>query len=51
MKRFKFFRKLKKGTWYKHQNTYQLPGLYFSYMWCRYGEINRYTKVVEIESY
>jgi hypothetical protein len=48
---FKWYRKLKNGTWYKHQNTYQLSGLIFNYFWARYGEINRYTKVIKIEKY
>jgi hypothetical protein len=48
---YKCYRKLTKGTWYKHQNTYQLPCLIFDYYWARYGELNRFTKIVEIEKW
>lgn len=52
LSKFKWYRKRKGGIWYKHQNTYQLPGLTFSYFWTNeYGTINRYTKVVETEDY
>lgn len=48
----KWFREFIGGIWYKHENTFQLPGLYFDYFWSnRYGQINRYTKVTEVESY
>lgn len=50
--RLKWFRKYLGGTWYKHKNTYQLRGLIFDYFWTnKYGEINRFTKVVEVEKY
>jgi len=48
---FKWYRKWKKGLWYKHKNNYNLPGLIFEFMWLRYGKINRYTDVVKIEHY
>ena len=48
---FKQYRKWRKGNWYKHQNTYQLSGLIFNYFWARYGELNRYTKVIKTEEY
>ena len=48
---YKWYRKLTKVIWYKHKNTYQLPGLIFDYFWARYGEINRYTKVIATENY
>lgn len=51
LNKFKFYRRLTGGIWYKHSNTYQLSGLVFDYFWARYGEINRYTKVKEIENY
>ncbi len=48
----KWYRKFIGGTWYKHENTFQLPGLWFDYFWTnRYGQINRYTKVTEVEDY
>lgn len=48
---FKWYRKLKGGYWYKHQNTYQLPGLIFDYFWAQYGEINRFTTMTKTEFY
>lgn len=48
---YKWYRRLIKGNWYKHRNTYQLQGLIFDYFWARYGEINRFTKVTEIEKW
>lgn len=51
LSRYKWYRKLKGGIWYKHENTFQLPGLIFDYFWTRYGEINRFSKVTEIENY
>jgi hypothetical protein len=47
----KWYRKLKGGDWYKHKNTYQLPCLIFDYFWARYGELNRFTTVVETEKW
>lgn len=47
----KFYRKLKGGIWYKHQNTYQLPGLFGEFFWFRQEKINRYTKCILIENY
>jgi len=49
LSKYKWYRKYKKGLWYKHQNTFQLSCLFFDYFWSKYGEINRYTEVVEIE--
>lgn len=51
MSRFKWYRKLRGGNWYKHYNTFQLHGLYFTYFWARYGELNRFTEVKEIEEW
>ena len=47
----KFYRKWKGGIWYKHQNTYQLPGLLGEFFWFRQEKINRYTKFILIENY
>lgn len=49
--KYKWYRKLAKTIWYKHRNTYQLSGLIFSSFWAKYGEINRFTKVIKIENY
>lgn len=51
MVKYKWYRKWKRGTWYKHENTYQLPGLAFSYYWARYVEVSRYTRVIKTEHY
>jgi len=40
LRKLKLYRKLKGGVWYKHKNT-----------WARYGELNRFTKVIKIENY
>lgn len=47
-----WFRKLRKGDWYKHQFTKNAQELNFPkglIWWARYGEINRYSIVVEQE--
>jgi hypothetical protein len=54
MKRFKFWRKFKGGTWYKHQFTEDAEELTFPQgktWWARYGKINRYSNVIAIEVY
>lgn len=54
MKRFKWFRKLKGGIWYKHEFTKDAEELTFPQgmtWWAGYGEINRYSKVIKIEIY
>ena len=54
MSRFKWFRKWKGGTWYKHQFTLDaaqimlVPGNTF---WARYPWLNRYTQVIDTEKY
>ena len=54
MKQFKFWRKLKGGTWYKHQFTKDAEELTFPQgktWWARYGKINRYSNVIATEVY
>jgi len=54
MTRFKWWRKLKGGTWYKHQFTRDAIELTFDEggtWWTRYDKINRYSSVIEVESY
>ena len=54
MKKFKWYRKWCGGKWYKHvttrdANELSLPkGMIW---WARYGSINRYSKVIEVEDY
>ena len=54
LSRFKWYRKFRKCTWYKHQFTndalqlsYNLTGTF----WALYDNINRYSNVIEIESW
>lgn len=49
--KYKWYRKLRGGKWYKHENTYQLPGLFIRHWWARYGNINRYSKVINEEQW
>ena len=54
MNRFKFWRKLKSGTWYKHQFTNDATELGFSPFitwWARHSVINRYSKIIKTETY
>lgn len=51
---FKWYRKLKKGNWYKHQFTRDAQELTFTEgktFWARYNKINRYSIIVKIENY
>ena len=53
MKRFRFWRKLIGGTWYKHSYTKDAQQLSLggSDWWARYGNLNRYSEVIKIEIY
>ena len=49
---FKWYRKLRKGTWYKHQFTKDAEELTFlqgDTWWARYDKINRYSDVIATE--
>ncbi len=51
---FKWYRKLRKGTWYKHSFTEDAQELTFvagNTWWARYGKINRYSNVIKTENY
>ena len=51
---FKWYRKLRKCTWYQHEFTpdaLELSATFIGTFWTLYGEINRYSKVIETESY
>jgi hypothetical protein len=51
---YKWYRKLRKGYWYKHQFTKDAEELTFpqgEMWWARYGELNRYSVVIEQEIY
>ncbi len=52
LNKYKWYRKLRKGTWYKHQFTedaLQLSINFTGEWWALYGKINRYSDVVETE--
>jgi hypothetical protein len=54
LSKYKWYRKLSKGTWYKHQFTSDAGELTFpqgSTFWARYGNINRYSVVIDTEHY
>lgn len=54
MNRFRFYRKIKGGIWYKHRFTKEanIFGIYEgTTFWARYGNINRYSEVINIEKF
>lgn len=54
MNKFKLFRKIKGGLWYKHQFTKDAEELTFSQgetWWARYSKLNRYSNVIAVEQY
>ncbi|MDQ5929716.1 MAG: hypothetical protein QG594_1497 [Bacteroidota bacterium] len=51
---YKWYRKLRKGIWHKHQFTSDALDLSISFtgtFWARYGKVNRYTEVIAFEIY
>ena len=51
---FKWYRKWRGGIWYKHQFTsdaLELSVTFIGEWWARYGEINRYSRVMKTENY
>lgn len=51
---YRLYRMIRKGNWFKHQYTkdaiqisYSLSGTF----WCRYDDINKYSKVILKESF
>ena len=54
MKKYKFYRRLIKGTWYKHQFTrdaMEICSTFQGTFWARYANINRYSSVIRTEIY
>ena len=52
LNRFKWYRKWRKCTWYKHQFTNDALELSITFTgtwWALYGKINRYSDVVDTE--
>ena len=51
---YKWYRKLKKGMWHKHQFTKEALELSLTFtgtFWARYNNINRYSTVIFYEVY
>jgi len=51
---FKWYRKYRKLTWYQHEFTpdaLELSATFVGTFWALYGEINRYSKVIETETW
>ena len=52
--KYKWHRKLVGGVWYKHKFTRDAQEICVTFIgtwWARYAELNRYSKVVEVETY
>lgn len=52
--KFQWYRKSRKGTWYKHQFTKDAEELTFpkgDTWWARYDKINRYSNVIKTEDF
>ena len=52
LSRFKWYRKWRKKTWYKHQfanDALELSITFTGTWWALYGKINRYSDVVDTE--
>jgi len=52
--RFKWYRKLRKGTWYKRSfkvRAFELRLKSYSDYWTRYGGESSYCEVIEIEQF
>lgn len=54
LNQYKWFRSCCGGTWYKHQfssDALEMSVNFTGTWWARYGQINRYSYVIEIEVY
>ena len=54
LNKYRWYRKCRKQTWYKHQFTKDARELTFlpgDTWWARYGKLNRYSDVVCVEYY
>ena len=54
LNRFQWYRKWRKGTWYKHQFTVDAQQISLTFIgtwWARYGYLNRYSIVIDNETY
>ena len=50
LNRFKWYRKRRNCTWYKHEFTNDALELSYTFVgtfWALYGEINRYSRVIK----
>ena len=51
---YKWYRKFKGGKWYLHEFTNDALQLSFTFVgtwWARYGNLNRYSKVIDEEEW
>ena len=51
---YRWYRKLRKGTWYKHEYTKDAQDVWILFhgkFWARYDKQNRYTEVIEVEKH
>lgn len=54
LNKYRWYRSLRKGKWYKHQFTKDAEQLTFAEggtWWARYDKINRYSNVIAFEVY
>lgn len=54
LSKFKWYRKLKGGVWFKHEFTKEAEQLTFpkgGVFWAKYGKINKYSNVILTETY
>jgi hypothetical protein len=54
LSKYKWYRKWRKGYWYKHKFTtdaLQLSLNFYGCWWARYPKINRYSIVIDTEFY
>lgn len=52
--KYTWYRRLRKGVWYKHEYTEDASELTFvpdDTFWARYKNINRYSRVISSENY
>jgi hypothetical protein len=54
LNRFQWYRKWRKGSWYKHKFTndaFELCATWSGTWWARYSDINRYSIVIDNEKF
>jgi hypothetical protein len=54
LSKYKCYRKILGGIWYKHEYTQDAHDVWITFhgtFWARYDKQNRYTEVIEVETY